>query len=310
MSHKQREDSIVVYPERKAGIFAEMPGLDERLLKEIGRGKSGSKGAGAQGKGSGGSVKGAGLAGKPGPTGTGAGSSGSGSAATPSARVPTPSNSYSSERIMNLMIGQTDMLELYTERVGKRVEGDAGFDFIVPSDVLIPPSAMVLVDMGVRCQLTENGQPVSWLLFARSSIYKMGLILMNGVGVIDAGYTGTVKAALPNISGNPITVKRGERVVQAVSFSGHPFSIELTDKMPETMRGEGGFGSTGGAGGTYEAEEAAPVKEVPRLSLASDSSDSGHQPKVPNFGFLHRPFHDKLWIGGRSFAAPVSKSGA
>ncbi|SCO72758.1 deoxyuridine 5'-triphosphate nucleotidohydrolase, putative [Plasmodium vivax] len=84
----------------------------------------------------------------------------------------------------------------------------------------------------------------SYLLFPRSSISKTPLRLANSIGLIDAGYRGELIAALDNTSEEEYLIKKNDKLVQLVSFTGEPLSFELVDELDETSRGEGGFGST------------------------------------------------------------------
>ena len=80
----------------------------------------------------------------------------------------------------------------------------------------------------------------------RSSIPKTPLRLSNSIGLIDAGYRGELQAPLDNISDENYLVKAGTRLFQIVNPDLSTFSsINIVDKLSETDRGEGGFGSTG-----------------------------------------------------------------
>lgn len=124
-------------------------------------------------------------------------------------------------------------------------DGDAGLDFFVPQDVTIPGHSTAFVPLGISCAAFENGNNVPWLLFPRSSISKTPLRLANSIGLIDAGYRGEIKAAVDNIRAEPYTVKRGDRIVQAVSFTGCSIRLVVAGAHSfATARGKGGFGST------------------------------------------------------------------
>ena len=84
------------------------------------------------------------------------------------------------------------------------------------------------------------------LVFARSGLgIKQGVCLANGVGVIDSDYRGECFVALHNDSNEERTVRHGDRVAQLVLLPFLPMEFEQVDTLPETVRGEGGFGSTG-----------------------------------------------------------------
>ena len=84
------------------------------------------------------------------------------------------------------------------------------------------------------------------LIYARSGIAcKRGLAPANKVGVIDSDYRGEILVALYNQSDSPQTVERGERIAQIVITPYLTVRFEQAEKLDETVRGEGGFGSTG-----------------------------------------------------------------
>ncbi|MBQ7543045.1 MAG: dUTP diphosphatase [Clostridia bacterium] len=84
------------------------------------------------------------------------------------------------------------------------------------------------------------------LIYARSGIAcKRGLAPANKVGVIDSDYRGEILVALYNQSDAPQTVERGERIAQIVITPYLTVRFEQTEKLDETVRGDGGFGSTG-----------------------------------------------------------------
>lgn len=72
-----------------------------------------------------------------------------------------------------------------------------------------------------------------------------GLVLPNAPGTIDADYRGELKVILLNLGGAPVTIARGDRIAQLVFAKVEAPGLELVLDLPETVRGEGGFGSTG-----------------------------------------------------------------
>lgn len=84
------------------------------------------------------------------------------------------------------------------------------------------------------------------LIYARSGLAcKKGLAPANKVGVIDSDYRGEIMVALHNHSAESILVESGERVAQIVITPYVMAEYEETGKLDETVRGDGGFGSTG-----------------------------------------------------------------
>ena len=84
------------------------------------------------------------------------------------------------------------------------------------------------------------------LIYARSGLAsKRGLAPANKVGVVDSDYRGEVMVALHNHGKEPQTVEAGERVAQMVIAPYVTANFILSDELDNTVRGEGGFGSTG-----------------------------------------------------------------
>ena len=99
-----------------------------------------------------------------------------------------------------------------------------------------------MVGTNVRVEIPQG---FAGLLFARSSLSRLGLMLANGVGVIDHGYTGEVMVPLVNVGRDPVSVRKGERIAQLVIVPCLFPDFIWVDKLDETERGAGGFGSTG-----------------------------------------------------------------
>lgn len=74
---------------------------------------------------------------------------------------------------------------------------------------------------------------------------KHGITLLNSPGTIDADYRGEVHAVLVNLSREPFTVRRGDRIAQLVVAPVTQGTIHEVYLLDTTVRGEGGFGSTG-----------------------------------------------------------------
>ena len=142
----------------------------------------------------------------------------------------------------------------------KALRLDSGVDIPTSAEVTIPAGATVKVKLGVRarCVHFENGKIVApcagvpysaFDLRARSSVGKKGLMLANGVGTIDIGYTGELCAYFFNSSGADYTVAAGESLVQLVGPGSHPGFYVFQEPGNDlhfgpTERAAGGFGST------------------------------------------------------------------
>jgi dUTP pyrophosphatase len=122
--------------------------------------------------------------------------------------------------------------------------GAAGFDLAASADTEVLPGAIVLVPTGLVVEV-----PAGHFLgiFARSSTpLKRGLVVANGVGVLDSDYCGPtdeVKIQVMNVTGEPVTVRRGDRIAQGIVM---PFArVSLEEGAGATAPSRGGFGSTG-----------------------------------------------------------------
>lgn len=137
-------------------------------------------------------------------------------------------------------------------------KGDSGLDLFVPEDIEIKCCETVFVDLQIKCELLDKkNNNISYYLYPRSSISKTPLILANSVGIIDAGYRGSIKAAvkyipsyedfkLMNSDIQPTyNIKKGTRLFQICSPDLRELRFKLTNTLSNTSRGEGGFGSTG-----------------------------------------------------------------
>lgn len=123
---------------------------------------------------------------------------------------------------------------------------NAGFDLFVPKQVVFMPGEKKLVSMDLRAIVLENEMPQNYWMVPRSSISKTGLLMLNSVGVIDKSYRGELMAYLWNTTDSPVTVDRGQRLLQIVARDmGDIVESIVVETLPETTRGSGGFGSTG-----------------------------------------------------------------
>lgn len=126
----------------------------------------------------------------------------------------------------------------------------AGADLYAAETVTIKPQQVRLVGTGFSLldilpnQYTKKrkamGDDLVFMLCNRSSVaYKKALMVCNGVGVIDQDYTDEVKVMYINLSGEPQTISKGERIAQLVPMRYVKFIFDIED-------GErtGGFGST------------------------------------------------------------------
>jgi dUTP pyrophosphatase len=74
---------------------------------------------------------------------------------------------------------------------------------------------------------------------------RHGITCINAPGTIDSDYRGEIQVLLVNLSGEPYTLRRGERIAQLVVAPVSQAALEEVDELPTTARMDGGFGSTG-----------------------------------------------------------------
>jgi dUTP pyrophosphatase len=120
----------------------------------------------------------------------------------------------------------------------------AGFDLAAAHDVVVPPRQIVLVRTGLVIEV-PTGHFLG--IFARSSTpIKRGLVVSNGVGVIDPDYSGPddeVMIQVWNITDTPVQVRRGDRIAQGIVLPAPRVTWEEVGEIREATRG--GFGATG-----------------------------------------------------------------
>ena len=120
----------------------------------------------------------------------------------------------------------------------------AGYDFIVPEDTVCKSHQITMVKSGVKAYFPDNE---TLLLFNRSSNpKKKGLIILNGVGVVDADYAdnqdneGEIAGLFYNMLDEDVVLKAGEKMMQGVFVQ-----YGITDDDNDNGQRSGVFGSTG-----------------------------------------------------------------
>jgi dUTP pyrophosphatase len=120
----------------------------------------------------------------------------------------------------------------------------AGFDLAAAHDVTIAPRAIALIRTGLVIEV-PTGHFLA--IFARSSTpLKRGLIVSNGVGVIDPDYSGPsdeVMIQVLNVIDRHVSVARGDRLAQGIILPAPRISWNEVDEIRAVTRG--GFGATG-----------------------------------------------------------------
>ena len=117
---------------------------------------------------------------------------------------------------------------------------DAGLDLKTPVPFTLAFGDSIVIDTGVHVEL-----PPGTVGMLKS---KSGLNIKHGItseGVIDEGYTGSIRAKLYHNGFDPVTFNAGDKITQLVILPVITPDIEIVDSLEETERGDNGFGSTG-----------------------------------------------------------------
>jgi len=185
--------------------------------------------------------------------------------------------------ILKLQCLNDDLIPLYKKQIEdnnlknlNNPHPDSGFDIFFPQDIVydVPtkenpmPERTKLIDLGIRCaayevrnfdesqlDLISSDLARPFTIHPRSSIYKTNFRLANCSGIIDSGYRGQLKAPIDfhlfkysndvNLLSDFLTIKKGQRLLQICMPNLSPFKVYIVDKLDNTLRGDGGFGSTG-----------------------------------------------------------------
>jgi dUTP pyrophosphatase len=121
--------------------------------------------------------------------------------------------------------------------------GDAGADLRSTESLTLAPGERRTVGTGVKIALPAG---FAGFVHPRSGLAaKHGITIVNAPGTVDAGYRGELRVTLLNTGSEPFEIVRGDRIAQLVIQS-----VEIADfiqvaELPDSFRGEAGFGSTG-----------------------------------------------------------------
>lgn len=122
--------------------------------------------------------------------------------------------------------------------------GDAGADLVAAEAVRLAPGRRALVGTGVRIALPDGY--VAFVVPRSGLAAKHGITIVNAPGTVDAGYRGEIKVSLLNTDlDEPYDVAVGDRIAQLIVMPVPRARFIPVDALPESVRGEGGFGSTG-----------------------------------------------------------------
>ena len=122
--------------------------------------------------------------------------------------------------------------------------GDAGCDLTSRTDMVLEPGGRAMVPTGIAVSIPPGYagfvQPRSGLAI------RHGVSIVNTPGLIDSHYRGEIKVVLINLDpGEPFQVRKGDKICQLVFQKVEKADFVQVDRLDETERGSGGFGSTG-----------------------------------------------------------------
>lgn len=122
--------------------------------------------------------------------------------------------------------------------------GDAGADLTSTEAVRLEPGQRALIGTGVRIALPEGHAA---FVVPRSGLAaKHGITVVNAPGTVDAGYRGEIKVTLLNTDPDAaFEIAPGDRIAQLIVMPVLQATFIPVDTLPDSVRGDGGFGSTG-----------------------------------------------------------------
>ena len=121
--------------------------------------------------------------------------------------------------------------------------GDGGVDLCARSACKLGPGERGVVATGIAVAIPDG---YAGFVTPRSGLAaRDGISIVNGPGLVDAGYRGEIKVVLVNLSSEAFVIQRGDRIAQLVVVPVVVQDFEVVEELPATRRGTGGFGSTG-----------------------------------------------------------------
>lgn len=127
--------------------------------------------------------------------------------------------------------------------------GDAGADLVSTEQVRLAPGQRALIGTGVRIALPDGY--VAFVVPRSGLAAKHGITVVNSPGTVDAGYRGEIKVTLLNTdAAEPFDIAPGDRIAQLIVMPVSRATFLPVDALADSVRGDGGFGSTGYTTGT------------------------------------------------------------
>lgn len=124
----------------------------------------------------------------------------------------------------------------------KATAGSSGLDLYCAVPEMVCKGNTTLIQTGIAVAIPEGYEGH---VRSRSGYSKRGLVVANGIGTIDSDYRGELGVLIHNRSGYDRIIERGERIAQLVINEIPDVVLVEVDNLDDTLRGDGGFGSTG-----------------------------------------------------------------
>jgi dUTP pyrophosphatase len=122
--------------------------------------------------------------------------------------------------------------------------GDAGADLVSAEALRLEPGQRALVGTGVRIALPDGY--VAFVVPRSGLATKHGITIVNSPGTVDAGYRGELKVTLLNTDAHEAyDIGVGDRIAQLIVMPVSRANFIPVQQLPDSLRGDGGFGSTG-----------------------------------------------------------------
>ena len=144
-------------------------------------------------------------------------------------------------------------LKVLDARIGNEIPlpeyataGSAGLDLraCVKANTVLEPGQTILIPTGLAIHIAD--EELAAVIVPRSGLgHKHGIVLGNLVGLIDSDYQGELMVSCWNRSETPYTIEVGARIAQLVFVPVVRAAFQIVEDFNQSLRGEGGFGSTG-----------------------------------------------------------------
>ena len=119
-------------------------------------------------------------------------------------------------------------------------KGDAGLDLFSCADYVLGAGEVKAIQTGIKVAIPRGYVGLIW---DKSGISLKGVHKL--AGVVDAGYRGEVQVVMINLGNTPYEIKKGMKIAQMLIQPISEVEVIEVEDLDDTLRGEGGFGSTG-----------------------------------------------------------------